>query len=279
MGPHFFKCGKWLVTVSVLQSDPASMGPHFFKCGKEGVQYPIAYEVEGFNGAALFQVRKAINISQTSARSNCASMGPHFFKCGKRILKNNRLRIRLASMGPHFFKCGKATIGNIVYRLTDASMGPHFFKCGKPPRRACGASHDGHASMGPHFFKCGKRLRQRPRAPARPCFNGAALFQVRKANTLRELAVMQRSFNGAALFQVRKARRFAGQVWTRVHASMGPHFFKCGKRGEYDREAAGLKKLQWGRTFSSAERPGQALRAQYHATLQWGRTFSSAERK
>ena len=64
----------------------------------------------------------------------------------------------------------------------------------------------------------------------------------------------------------------------RSPASMGPHFFKCGKpaflRGLPLMDAA----LQWGRTFSSAERNFEPVAPNIIAALQWGRTFSSAER-
>ena len=85
---------------------------------------------------------------------------------------------------------------------------------------------------------------------------------------------------------------------------MGPHFFKCGKI-QYNYRADGLRMLlQWGRTFSSAERSingdvlggvfkrfnGAALfqvrkdqskrfEERLSRGLQWGRTFSSAERE
>ena len=83
--------------------------------------------------------------------------------------------------------------------------------------------------MGPHFFKCGKSGYERLRRKETQCFNGAALFQVRKDNTktrqwksfaqlqwgrtfssaesqknFRFFDALARRFNGAALFQVRK---------------------------------------------------------------------------
>ena len=131
-------------------------------------------------------------------------------------------------------------------------MGPHFFKCGKW-RQSANRLPSGSASMGPHFFKCGKRTRLRKYGALTARFNGAALFQVRKVlfTTLRiacqqrlqwgrtfssaeSAALMRRfnlvvsSFNGAALFQVRKDRESSVPPQT-APASMGPHFFKCGK--------------------------------------------------
>ena len=82
--------------------------------------------------------------------------------------------------------------------------------------------------MGPHFFKCGKeKLLQTP-LRAIPCFNGAALFQVRKS----------------------------------------PLFARSIRKPQT---------LQWGRTFSSAEKSKLEGVQEGAEVLQWGRTFSSAE--
>ncbi len=63
-----------------------------------------------------------------------------------------------------------------------------------------------------------------------PSFNGAALFQVRKAEILHTLGASEnQGFNGAALFQVRKAREGVTGDLDFRGASMGPHSFKCGK--------------------------------------------------
>ena len=108
--------------------------------------------------------------------------------------------------------------------------------------------------MGPHFFKCGKRSGTNASSVTGFGFNGAALFQVRKVQVIREqgfraaslqwgrtFSSAERSdtffrplydrlrFNGAALFQVRKALAQPGRPT--------PFYL-----------------LQWGRTFSSAER-------------------------
>ena len=82
--------------------------------------------------------------------------------------------------------------------------------------------------MGPHFFKCGKRIETREFPPGSSGFNGAALFQVRK------------DFSETTII---------------------PTFLQ----------------LQWGRTFSSAERNSNDPTNEDALRLQWGRTFSSAE--
>ena len=110
------------------------------------------------------------------------------------------------------------------------------------------------ASMGPHFFKCGKKWTKRRRLLAAISFNGAALFQVRKGSQSWEGAEGEDGASmGPHFFKCGKQCSFC---WRFIggYASMGPHFFKCGKpaflRGLPLMDAA----LQWGRTFSSAER-------------------------
>ena len=83
-----------------------------------------------FNGAALFQVRKAQNWKQFNGYLE-ASMGPHSFKCGKVIRPSTKPLPIHASMGPHSFKCGKDIDGFESMFVDGASMGPHSFKCGK----------------------------------------------------------------------------------------------------------------------------------------------------
>ena len=148
-----------------------------------------------------------------------------------------------------------------------------------------------------------KGLHLRRRHVRRNCFNGAALFQVRKADTqdwhcfagcglqwgrtfssAESTSAAETScqafsgFNGAALFQVRKVNYSEQAIVACRQASMGPHFFKCGKLARTSMRTAGKDLLQWGRTFSSAERWITRRRMDYSQTLQWGRTFSSAER-
>ena len=85
MGPHSFKCGnsakpfhrlqlpcglQWGRTLSSAETIAvedviqdailASMGPHSFKCGNEHTGNGSRVGWRGFNGAALFQVRKQV---------------------------------------------------------------------------------------------------------------------------------------------------------------------------------------------------------------------------
>ena len=91
---------------------------------------------------------------------------------------------------------------------------------------------------------------------------------------------MTMRFNGAALFQVRKGERDDGHRRRLRRASMGPHFFKCGK---CCRPIIGAKNSIPG--FNGAAL-FQVRKVDEHYgllgrvidMLQWGRTFSSAER-
>ncbi len=164
------------------------MGPHSFKCGKTPHSLYPSKSKRRFNGAALFQVRK---VSPTRFRFTPAVCfnGAALAECG------------MASMGPHSFKCGKLAC---ALSFNGAALSAER------------ADLDVEASMGPHSFKCGKR-RLRLRRLSCVCFNGAALFQVRKekwklqwgrtlssAERLKPVNEKRPCFNGAALFQVRK---------------------------------------------------------------------------
>ena len=133
--------------------------------------------------------------------------------------------------------------------------------------------------MGPHFFKCGKRPHHIVIDMSKFSFNGAALFQVRKAthppspsstthwlqwgrtfSSAESAPNSQRWLTGAPLqwgrtFSSAESRRDISRPAQRPKASMGPHFFKCGKRPRRLQINILLVLLQWGRTFSSAERP------------------------
>ena len=157
----------------------ASMGPHSFKCGKRTIDCQWRSDHRSFNGAALFQVRKAYLDFPPSSTFFCFN-GAALFQVRKdRVPRYQPLAKQMLQWGRTLSSAERvAPSGKQAYKLV-ASMGPHSFKCGKSvvlkstpfaPR----------ASMGPHSFKCGKR----PSLVSGPnwnlCFNGAALFQVRK---------------------------------------------------------------------------------------------------
>ena len=134
------------------------------------------------------------------------------------------------------------------------------------------------------------------------CFNGAALFQVRKGDGIvvtkedyfkasmgphffkcgktaisSELWTSWPSFNGAALFQVRKVNYESSTLGKSAPASMGPHFFKCGKSPISPSPAFNGVASMGPHFFKCGKRGRKALWQTANHQLQWGRTFSSAE--
>ena len=60
MGPHSFKCGKRILVVDKSNDVDGFNGAALFQVRKDEEYWKIAREILiGFNGAALFQVRKA----------------------------------------------------------------------------------------------------------------------------------------------------------------------------------------------------------------------------
>ena len=180
-------------------------------------------------------------------------------------------------MGPHSFKCGKGDELPRPRGVANSFNGAALFQVRK---EACGLDWRGersglqwgrtlssaesvvvpagnmlgfHASMGPHSFKCGKLRRPRRISAIGTRFNGAALFQVRKADR-RSLYM----------------RRLVGLQWGRTLSSA--------ERWQPRLPPSSVTSLQWGRTLSSAERTSAPDDKRNPPTLQWGRTLSSAER-
>ena len=109
------------------------------------------------------------------------------------------------------------------------------------------------ASMGPHFFKCGKLY---------PISSGSQVFFC---------------FNGAALFQVRKDKLKVQPCDKLEVASMGPHFFKCGKLVITQPRRWRESSFNGAALFQVRKGSMEAGICEGGGRLQWGRTFSSAE--
>ena len=273
----------------------------------------------GFNGASLFQVRKGLEIITFQTSKQKLQWGRTFSSAERPLILAARERGKWASMGPHFFKCGKERTAWLQWGRT--------FSSAERSTRICVGWPFKKASMGPHFFKCGKlgvSFRWQP--PLDELQWGRTFSSAESSAEVFACLTAASSFNGAALFQVRKVfRRFRGGgvrkklQWGRTFssaesrqgrqhgvrvplASMGPHFFKCGKNRHLSggllradrfngaalfqvrKDPSGSPSgspsspLQWGRTFSSAESSPMDLITPLDFSLQWGRTFSSAER-
>ena len=159
MGPHFFKCGKASQQIKILDTfASASMGPHFFKCGKSAEKDPEKRANLGFNGAALFQVRKERREESHPELNPMLQWGRTFSSAESAAHGAPRINGIVLQWGRTFSSAERCL--NIL-----------DFNC-----RVI-------ASMGPHFFKCGKRHRYAGAVACDNCFNGAALFQVRKATS------------------------------------------------------------------------------------------------
>ena len=154
-------------------------------------------------------------------------------------------------------------------------MGPHSFKCGS---RCCSPLQcfRGSCFNGAALFQVRKSPRRPAEAPRETRFNGAALFQVRKFGWEVPCHGDASCFNGAALFQVRKCScykstrqsntRFNGAALFQVRKSNSMRFANL-TRWSFN-GAALFQVRKWQKRL---RKPSMM------ALLQWGRTLSSAE--
>ena len=120
-----------------------------------------------------------------------------------------------------------------------------------------------------------KRFRERRRSIS--CFNGAALFQVRKAKRLSASLITTRRLQWGRTFSSAESKPTAIRLDESAELQWGRTFSSA---ESFSRSYCprGMVRLQWGRTFSSAEsREVVEEMMRVKAVLQWGRTFSSAE--
>ena len=109
--------------------------------------------------------------------------------------------------------------------------------------------------MGPHFFKCGKKhagLTARLNLPQLQW--GRTFSSAEKQTTQSQSMPHVHASMGPHFFKCGKLNSLVDHLYDSP-ASMGPHFFKCGKITAHTTPMQSMKKLQWGRTFSSAENP------------------------
>ena len=182
MGPRFFNRGK--TTGRRLERPTEAWlqwGRGFSTAESRRTRMRRLQRQSGFNGAAVFQPRKVAGLLERRQQGQRASMGPRFFNRGKRVgpaVPDLRL---LASMGPRFFNRGKLPQGHADVLRAAASMGPRFFNRGKGIAKGTIVDRLS-ASMGPRFFNRGKTVPACSRLCGRSRFNGAAVFQPRKAS-------------------------------------------------------------------------------------------------
>ena len=208
-----------------------------------------------FNGAALFQVRKGglpaeflwdakelqwgrtfssaerTSIPDRLGKLKPASMGPHFFKCGKTFcFRSTPCQSMQCFNGAALFQVRKVGVeGSGLHKVYKRFNGAALFQVRKERSLYSPTKSLLALQWGRTFSSAESAGRLAYTRPAFPCFNGAALFQVRKDGLQKPERKRRQSFNGAALFQVRKAGGRERLLRERARASMGPHFFKCGK--------------------------------------------------
>ena len=84
------------------------------------------------------------------------------------------------------------------------------------------------ASMGPHSFKCGSVNSIYSRWSPHICFNGAALFQVRKSENWAPTVSATVGLQWGRTLSSAEVSNSNFLLISSILASMGPHSFKCG---------------------------------------------------
>ena len=252
MGPHSFKCGKVTCAIQPEPVHQASMGPHSFKCGK---CCPVRCRCKAqsrFNGAALFQVRKAANKRVFISSPQTLQWGRTLSSAERWIGKPPCSPLVCGFNGAALFQVRKVIqVDAKPRRVCPLQWGRTLSsaerRCDKPPKE----KHR-KASMGPHSFKCGKTENFSDSSAMAMSFNGAALFQVRKEdsgfeNPADSMLQWGRTLSSAESAKTERRVPFHSALqWGRTlssaernsrcrlwqdcwRASMGPHSFKCGK--------------------------------------------------
>ena len=177
MGPQSFNCGNRVVDEPPSLSDSSRQALQWGRSlSTAETQWRMAVKrrtAGGFNGAAVFQLRK--RAWPAIAAAVHASMGPQSFNCGNRTYTgSSRRRARLqwgrslstAETGSRRRPCrhvwlqwgrslstAETGCGRTSASRWLASMGPQSFNCGNGEPADCPAIND--ASMGPQSFNCG----------------------------------------------------------------------------------------------------------------------------
>ena len=192
--------------VHAAEQKVASMGPHFFKCGKQSKHCARNSWNSSFNGAALFQVRKATQPTANLTPTELLQWGRTFSSAESNEWSHLVARdFQELQWGRTFSSAERSLARLAMDNETGWLQWGRTFSSAERYNRHDNAQTNRDASMGPHFFKCGKIRKHR----------------LQRRGTL---------------------------------ASMGPHFFKCGKLFQAPKTPLSAAVLQWGRTFSSAER-------------------------
>ena len=181
MGPQSFDCGKGAVGWICSRCAAASMGPQSFDCGKPPATALARSQRSGFNGAAVFRLRKVpwgeyhggalvrLQWGRSLSTAERKPAAPFFDPQGgfngaavfrlRKALEDSVVRCdERASMGPQSFDCGKDSMpfpsrANTVSLQWGRSLSTAERANGAAPQQTVQ-----HASMGPQSFDCGKHV-------------------------------------------------------------------------------------------------------------------------
>ena len=187
-----------------------------------------------FNGAALFQVRKLALALPRRAVGGVLQWGRTFSSAETTPASLISRETCSSFNGAALFQVRKRIVLYFCRIRISSFNGAALFQVRKPRPLNRKVSPMNGLQWGRTFSSAETTGVVPSSLTAAMCFNGAALFQVRKHTVRLDGCQGKKSFNGAALFQVRKRRK------------------------EYFRQKA-IAKLQWGRTFSSAETETERL--------------------
>ena len=158
----------------------------------------------------------------------CASMGPHFFKCGNYPHSRPRCNTWLAlQWGRTFSSAEIRGDRNKIVNTLRLQWGRTF-------------------SSAEIAVSCGVPLIGLELQWGRT-FSSAEIGEIPYYADWTNVASM-----GPHFFKCGN-RGFCGRRRPANQASMGPHFFKCGNSNQPTKQPTNQRRLQWGRTFSSAE--------------------------
>ena len=142
---------------------------------------PNIESLTAFNGAALFQVRKVVNQAMEASTAT-AFNGAALFQVRKdQVFSKMQEKAGVLQWGRTLSSAESISAGLSSGRQLCLQWGRTLSSAESAPAiRSELVARD--PSMGPHSFKCGKMNGAERQWSGFNAFNGAALFQVRKAN-------------------------------------------------------------------------------------------------
>ena len=160
--------------------------------------------------------------------------------------------------------------------MGEASMGPHFFKCGNQPNRSsispCSFRFNGAA-----LFQVRKRWCVTLKYRLNPPLQWGRTFSSAETDYSQPQGLLAARLQWGRTFSSAETRMTMNKETKITFASMGPHFFKCGNSCQRVPGGARGHASMGPHFFKCGNSAGQAFLPRHPERLQWGRTFSSAE--